>query len=141
MARQSVHFMIIGPPKNTEKRVGLFVQMDRIVGHPCLFEQGDQLGPYLVMAFLVGVFAARIEMHFECEFFHQADLHMDQSLGSAMTDIKSAPITIDITIPGTFSKPSPKVTSPITNAAITTPGIEPEPPRILTPPSTTMVTI
>ena len=48
---------------------------------------------------------------------------------------------IDITIPGTFSRPKPKVTRPMTKAAITTPGMVPEPPRMLTPPSTTMVTI
>ena len=47
-----------------------------------------------------------------------------------MTEINKAPITIDITIPGTFRSPRPNVTSPITKAAIITPGIEPEPPKI-----------
>ena len=58
-----------------------------------------------------------------------------------MTPISISPTKIDITIPGTFRRPKPKVTSPMTKAAITTPGIEPDPPRMLTPPSTTMVTI
>ena len=47
---------------------------------------------------------------------------------------------IDMTMPGTLSRPKPKVTMPMTKAAMTTPGIVPEPPRMMTPPSTTMVT-
>ena len=43
-------------------------------------------------------------------------------------------------MPGTFSRLRPKVTSPIRKAAMITPGMLPEPPRILTPPSTAMVT-
>ena len=50
-------------------------------------------------------------------------------------------MNIDITIPGTFNNPKPNVTKPITKAAMTTPIILPEPPKMLTPPSTTMVTI
>ena len=50
-------------------------------------------------------------------------------------------MNIEITIPGTFNNPNPKVTKPITKAAITTPVILPEPPKMLTPPSTTIVTI
>ena len=68
-------------------------------------------------------------------------LHIDHRRGKAITDINKAPITIDITIPGTFRSPRPNVTSPITKAAIITPGIEPDPPRMLTPPRTTIVTI
>jgi len=55
-------------------------------------------------------------------------------------ELKPDIVTMDITMPGTFKRPRPKVTSPMTKAAITTPGMEPEPPRMLTPPSTTMVT-
>ena len=50
------------------------------------------------------------------------------------------PMKIDITIPGTFSRPNPNVTRPITKAAMITPIIVPDPPNMLTPPRTTMVT-
>ena len=62
-----------------------------------------------------------------------------QTMGSAMTTMSSEPMKIDMTMPGTLSRPSPKVTSPMMKAASTTPGMLPEPPRIETPPSTTMV--
>ena len=58
-----------------------------------------------------------------------------------MTETNSPPMTMDITIPGTFNRPKPKVTSPMTKAAMTTPGMDPDPPRMLTPPRTTKVTI
>jgi len=45
-----------------------------------------------------------------------------------------------ITMPGTFSRPKPKYHAH-DEAASTTPGMVPEPPRMLTPPRTTMVTI
>ncbi|MNE50628.1 hypothetical protein D3C80_1452130 [compost metagenome] len=61
-------------------------------------------------------------------------------MGRAMVLIKSRPTKIDMTMPGTFKSPSPKVTRPITKAAITTPPMVPEPPRMETPPSTTIVT-
>ena len=41
---------------------------------------------------------------------------------------------------GTFSRPNPNVTRPITKAAMITPVIVPDPPNMLTPPRTTMVT-
>src|SRR6185437_8294500 len=60
-------------------------------------------------------------------------------MGSAMTMMRSAPVKIDMTMPGTLRRPSPNVTSPTMKAAITTPIMLPLPPRMLTPPSTTMV--
>ena len=60
-------------------------------------------------------------------------------MGSAMTTINNRPMKIDMTMPGTLSRPSPKVTSPMMKAASTTPGMLPAPPRMETPPSTTMV--
>ncbi|MNF10223.1 hypothetical protein D3C80_2111010 [compost metagenome] len=61
-------------------------------------------------------------------------------MGSAITEINSKPMKIDMTMPGTFNSPKPKVTMPMIRAASTTPGMVPDPPRMLTPPSTTMVT-
>ncbi len=50
------------------------------------------------------------------------------------------PTTTDSTIPGTFRRPSPKVTSPSSTAAMATPGTVPDPPGMSTPPRTTIVT-
>ena len=44
-------------------------------------------------------------------------------------------------MPGTFSRLRPKVTSPISTAASTTPTTVPEPPATLTPPRIAMVMI
>ncbi len=61
-------------------------------------------------------------------------------IGREITTISMAPMITDITMPGTLSRLRPKVTNPIRKAAIITPTMLPEPPRILTPPSTAMVT-
>src|SRR4029450_7768942 len=62
-------------------------------------------------------------------------------IGAAMVAISMAPSATLLTMPGTLIRLRPKVASPSTKTAMTTPGMVPLPPAIETPPSTTMVTI
>src|SRR5690606_14337543 len=143
---QIAHGVINPPPQHAKENVRLFIEMDRIILHPGRVQQLHQLRKNLVMAFFIFGGHARIELHLEGVFFvitvfdHAVRcFHNLNRIGSAMTTISSAPTKMDMTIPGTLSSPSPKVTSPMISAASTTPMIEPDPPRIDTPPSTTMV--
>jgi len=68
-----------------------------------------------------------MQLHFEnVTFGHdlRRSAAIAQSRGNAITPINNRPIKIDITMPGTFNRPNPNVTSPMTKAAITTPGME-----------------
>ena len=60
-------------------------------------------------------------------------------IGTAIEAISNTPTKTLITMPGTFISDSPNVIIPSTNTAMKTPEIVPDPPMMLTPPSTTMV--
>src|SRR5690554_6055260 len=139
------HGVIRAAPEHAEQDIGLGVEMDGIILHPRRVQQLDQFGKDLIMALAVFGCHARIELHLEGVLFivaigdHARCRHMRNRMGSAMTTISRLPVKIDMTMPGTLSRPRPKVTRPMIRAASTTPMIEPAPPRMETPPSTTMV--
>jgi hypothetical protein len=70
---------------------------------------------------------------------NRLSITLRQTSGNAMTTMSKVPTTIDMTVLGILRRPRPKVTNPIMQAASTTPGMEPAPPWMLTPPNTTIV--
>ena len=69
MLRQARHRVILRPRQHAEQRVGLAVEMDRIVAGARLVQQIDQLRPDLVMPLAVFGFHAGIELHLAGVFF------------------------------------------------------------------------
>ena len=118
------------------------VEMDRIIGDAGLLQQRDQLRPDLVVALLVFGLHAGIEPHLEGVFLGISALRaaiLPPDDRQRDDDDQQQADEDRLTMPGTLSRPRPKVTSPMMKAAMTTPRMVPEPPRMLTPPSTTMV--
>ena len=67
---QVVHRVMVRPFEIAKERVGLFIQMDRVVVDASLPQQDGKLWPYLIMAFLVFGLHAGIEKHFESVALH-----------------------------------------------------------------------
>src|SRR5688572_9797705 len=111
VVREVGHGVIAPPPEHAEKRVRLLVEMDGIVGDAGFLQQPDQLRPDLVVPPDIFGLHAGIELHAEGIFLldHASRLLKKrfQTMGSAMTRMSSEPMKIDITMPGTLSRPSP----------------------------------
>src|SRR5690606_19813576 len=144
VVRQVVHAVVGPPPQHAEEDVRLGVEVDGIVLDARILQERHQLRPDGVVPAAVFRLHARVELHLEGVFLfsgHNEALRRRTTMGSAITRMSRRPVKIDMTMPGTLSSPRPKVTSPMTMAASTTPPTLPEPPRMLTPPSTVMVMI
>src|SRR5260221_13877999 len=150
MLRQIRHPVIPAAPQHREEGVAGFIEIDRIIADAGGVQQIAEFRPDRVMASLILGSLARQQAHGEGDLLmagaarHQAALRCcsrrRMTIGKAMTPISIRPMITDMTMPGTFKRPRPKVTRPMTKAAMTTPRMLPAPPWILTPPSTTMVT-
>src|SRR5690606_35876879 len=144
LVRQSGHAVAFRSRQKAEEDVRLGIEVDGIIADAGLPQEIDQFRPYRVMAPSIFLFHAGVPLHLEGMLLspgHQALLTRRAMIGKAMVTISNRPMKIDMTMPGTFRSPSPKVTRPMTKAAIRTPMTVPAPPRMETPPSTTMVTI